>query len=58
MNKTKSNVIELYSYIRIYSEILKLTEKISLTEEAKIYILKDIKKLENNILQIYDVTND
>jgi hypothetical protein len=50
MNKTKSNVIELYSDKRIYSEILKLTEKISLTEEAKIYILKDIKKLENNIL--------
>ena len=58
MNKTKSNVIELYSYIRIYSEILKLTEKISLTEEAKIYILKDIKKLENNILKIYNITND
>ena len=58
MNKEKSNLIELYSYIIIYSEILKLIEKISLTEEAKIYILKDIKKLENNILKIYNITND
>jgi glycosyltransferase involved in cell wall biosynthesis len=53
MNKTESNIIQLYSYIIIYSEILKLTEKISLTEESKIYILKDIRNLENNILQIY-----
>ena len=58
MNKEKSNLIELYSYIIIYSEILKLIEKISLTEEAKIYILKDIKNIENNILKIYSKTND
>jgi len=58
MNKTKSNLIELYSHIIIYSEILKLIEKISLTEEAKIYILKDIKNIENNILKIYSKTND
>ena len=47
-----------YILIIIYSEILKLTEKISLTEEAKIYILKDLKNLEKNILKIYSKNND
>ena len=47
-----------YILIIIYSEILKLTEKISLSEEAKIYILKDIQKIENNILKIYSYNND
>lgn len=53
MNEEKSNLIELYYYIIIYSEILKLTD-----EEAKIYTLKNIKILENNILKIYSKNND
>ncbi len=57
MNKTKSNVIELYSYLSIYSDILKLTEKISLTQESKLYILKDTKKSENNIPYIEYINN-
>ena len=58
INQAKSNFTVLYSYIILYSEILKLTEKISLSEEAKIYILKDIQKIENNILKIYSYNND
>ena len=57
-NNSKSNIAELYSYIIIYSEIIQLIEKINLTELAKIYILKDITKLENNIIKIYSNNNN
>ncbi len=58
MMKNKSKLIELYSYLIIYCEILKLTEKIIFNEEVKNFLLKDIKKLENNILSIYSNNND
>ena len=57
MMKNKSKLIELYSYLIIYCEILKLTEKIIFNEEVN-FLLKDIKKLENNILSIYSNNND
>ena len=58
MNKIKSTFTELYSYIILYCEIVQIIEKINLTEEAKNYLLKDLKKLENNILKIYSNNND
>ena len=53
MTKNKLNIIELYSYLIIYCEIQKLTEKLFFIENAQKFILKDIKKLENDILRIY-----
>ena len=53
MTKNKLNIIELYSYLIIYCEIQKLTEKLLFIEKAKNFILKDLKKLENDILRIY-----
>ena len=53
MIKNKINIIELYSYLIIYCEIQKLTEKLLFIEKAKNFILKDLKKLENDILRIY-----
>ena len=58
MTKKKTKLIELYSYLIIYCEIQKLTEKINLKEEAKNLIIKDIKKLENEILRIYSNNNE
>ena len=58
MMKNKSKLIELYSYLIIYCEILKLTEKIIFNEEVKNFLLKEIKMQEKNILSFYSNNDD